>query len=129
MNESPPRWSDEWIEQTVGDLLRFGLLFSTAVVVIGGAIYLARHGSEPTVYQIFHGEPPDLRGIAGIIAVTLDWRGRGFVQLGLLFLLATPVCRVVFSLVAFSKQGDWMYVAITGLVLAVLLYGIVGGYV
>ena len=129
MNERRTGWSDEQIEQTVGNLLRIGLLIATVVVSVGGAIYLARHGNELPEYRIFHGEPADLRGIPGIIAVTLDWRGRGFIQLGLLLLLATPVARVAFSVVAFAMQRDWLYVGITSIVLAVLLYSIVGGYV
>ena len=55
-----------------------------------------------------------------------DWRGRGIIQLGLLVLLATPVARVAFSVVAFALQRDRLYVAVTLVVLAVLLYSIVG---
>lgn len=128
MNDARAGWSDQRIEQTVGNLLRVGLSIATAVVAVGGAIYLANHGSELPEYRIFHGEPPDLRGIPGIVALTLDWRGRGIIQLGLLILLATPVARVAFSIVAFALQRDWFYVGVTAVVLGVLLYSIIGGY-
>jgi uncharacterized membrane protein len=121
-------WSDQRIEQTVGNLLRVGLLLATAVVLLGGAIYLANHGREPPEYRVFRGEPADLRGLTGIVALTMDWRGRGIIQLGLLILLATPVARVAFSIVAFALQRDWFYVGVTAVVLGVLLYSIVGGY-
>ncbi len=121
-------WTDQRIEQIVGDLLRMGLLIATAVVILGAVIYLARHGTEQPEYRWFHGEPPDLRGLAGIVDVALDWRGRGLIQLGLLILLATPVARVGFSIVAFAMQRDRLYVAITAVVLIVLMYSIVGGY-
>lgn len=121
-------WSDQRVEEAVGNLLRIGLLIATAVVLIGAAVYLSRHGSEQPEYRIFHGAPPDLRGIAGIVDVAADWRGRGLIQLGLLLLLATPVARVTFSIVAFALQRDRLYMAITSVVLAVLLYSIVGGY-
>ena len=120
------RWSDQRVEEVVGDLLRAGLLIAAAVVVVGAVVYLARHGSEQPVYRIFHGEPPDLRGIAGITDVALEWRGRGIIQLGLLLLLATPVARVVFSIFAFAMQRDRLYVVITIVVLTVLLYSLVG---
>ena len=97
-------------------------------MLVGAVIYLVRHGDEQPEYRIFHGEPPDLRGIGGIVDVALDWRGRGIIQLGLLVLLATPVARVLFSIVAFAMQRDRLYVGITVVVLAVLLYSIVGGY-
>jgi uncharacterized membrane protein len=128
MTRQRAEWTDQHIEQIVGDLLRMGLLIATAVVILGAVIYLVRHGTEQPEYRLFHGEPPDLRGLAGIVDVALDWRGRGLIQLGLLILLATPVARVLFSIVAFAMQRDGLYLAITVVVLTVLLYSIVGGY-
>ncbi len=129
MSGGHPGWSDQQVEQTVGNLLRIGLLIATALVLVGAVIYLARHGAEPPTYRLFHGEPPDLRGIPAIVDLALEWRGRGLIQLGLLVLLATPVARVLFSIVAFALQRDGLYVGITLIVLGVLLYSIVGGYV
>ena len=129
MSDPHPGWSDQEVEQTVGNLLRIGLLIATAVVIVGAVVYLLHHGGEQPAYRIFHGEPPDLRGIRGIVYTALEWRGRGIIQLGLLLLLATPVARVAFSIVAFALQRDRLYVLITLIVLAVLLYSIVGGYV
>lgn len=128
MSAARPGWSDQQIEQTVGNLLRVGLAIATIVTAFGGAIYLYNHGSEATDYRVFHGEPADLRGIPGIISLTREWRGRGFIQLGLLILLATPVARVAFSIVAFAEQRDWFYVGVTVVVFGVLMFSIFGGY-
>jgi uncharacterized membrane protein len=98
------------------------------LVIAGAVVYLYRHGSERPDYRLFHGEPPSLRGLAGILDVAEDWRGRGIIQLGLLVLLATPVARVVFSIVAFAAQRDPLYVAITSVVLAVLCYSLFAGH-
>jgi len=122
------RWTDVQVEQTIGNLLRAGLVLSTLVVVAGAAIYLSRHGAQAPDYRIFHGEPPALRGVAGIVSESEAGRGRGIVQLGLLLLLATPVLRVAFSVIAFAKQRDGLYVAITLVVLATLLYSIIGSH-
>jgi len=129
MTTPRPGWSDQQVEQMIGNLLRIGLAIATGVVIVGAAIFLKNFGGDPPDYHIFHGEPPDLRGIGGIIQRASDWRGRGIIQLGLLVLLATPVARVLFSIVAFSMQRDRLYVGITMVVLAVLLYSIIGGYV
>jgi uncharacterized membrane protein len=43
---------------------------------------------------------------------------------GLLLLIATPVARVVFCLVAFALERDHAYVWITLVVLVILLYSI-----
>ena len=129
MSSDRPGWSDQQVEQTIGNLLRFGLIIATVVVVAGAAFYLVRHGSEHPSYRTFAGEPADLRGIDAIIHDARDFSGRGLIQLGLLLLLATPVARVAFSIAAFALQRDALYVTVTVVVLGVLLYSIVGGYV
>lgn len=121
-------WSDQQVEQTVGNLLRVGLLIATAVVAVGAVIYLYRNAGAQPDYRVFHGEPADLRGLAGIVDMIREGHGRAVIQLGLLVLLATPVARVAFSIVAFARQRDPLYVGVTVVVLAVLLYSIVGGY-
>ncbi|WP_414859199.1 DUF1634 domain-containing protein [Nostoc sp. KVJ3] len=49
-------------------------------------------------------------------------------QLGLLLLIATPVMRVVFSLLAFVRLKDYTYVIVTLIVLAGLIYSLIGEY-
>jgi uncharacterized membrane protein len=43
-------------------------------------------------------------------------------------LIATPVARVVFSVIAFGMQRDWVYVAITLTVLGLLCFGLSGSH-
>ncbi len=126
MPGSDPPVSDEKLEQVLGNLLRAGVTLSAAVVLAGGIVYLARHGSAVPQYKVFRGEPTDLRQLGGIVDAALALRGRGLIQLGLLLLVATPVARVVFSLVGFAVQRDRTYVVATAIVLAVLVYGLVG---
>jgi uncharacterized membrane protein len=121
-------WNDERLEGIIGTLLQVGVVLSGALVVAGGVIYLIRHGSEPPRYGTFAGEPLELRTLSGIVAYALSMHGRGIIQLGLLFLIATPVARVAFSAVAFVLERDWLYVAVTSVVLAVLLFSLAGGH-
>jgi uncharacterized membrane protein len=44
----------------------------------------------------------------------------------LLLLIATPIVRVAFSMVGFAIERDRMYVAFTLIVLAILLYSLLG---
>jgi len=73
------------------------------------------------------GEPTDLRTLSGIVRDALALRGRGIIQLGLLLLIATPVARVAFSVAAFAIQRDRLYVVVTLMVLAILLYSLTSG--
>ncbi len=122
-----PRPADDAVEQFVGNLLRGGVALAAAIAVIGGALYLARYGAAPAEHRVFVGEPAELRSVRGVIAGALEWRGRSLIQLGLLVLIATPIARVAFALLAFARQRDLTYVAISALVLGVLLFSLSGG--
>jgi len=121
------RWTNRAVEILLATLLRAGVIVSAVVVTIGGLFYLTRHGLSTPDYGAFRGEPADLRSVAGITADCLQLRGRGIIQLGLLLLIATPIMRVVLSLVAFAKQRDRTYVGITLIVLVLLLYSLACG--
>jgi uncharacterized membrane protein len=116
------RWDDQFVERTTGNLLRAGVILAAAVVLSGGALFLARHGAEVTDRRTFHGEPAELRDPASIVGAAAELEARAVVQLGLLILVATPVARVVFSVVSFAMRRDYIYVALTLFVLSVLLY-------
>lgn len=50
-----------------------------------------------------------------------ELRPQAIAQLGLLVLVATPIMRVIASLVGFALERDRLHVAITVVVLAILL--------
>jgi uncharacterized membrane protein len=105
-------------------------VLAASVVFIGGLWYLARQGWSIADYGTFRGEPQHLRNIRGIVGGVHGGGPRSLIQLGLLLLIATPVVRVAFSVVAFAMQHDRLYVAMTILVLAILcgsLLGLTGG--
>ena len=115
-------WTDRAFDTLLGHVLRAGVILAATVVVGGGVVYLMRHGYELPEYRVFRGEPGDLRTVGGILSDARSLSGRGLIQLGLLLLIATPVARVVFSVVGFLRQRNWMYVTITLLVLTLLGY-------
>ncbi len=122
------RWTDERVELVVSNILRLGVGAAGLVVLVGGVLYLMHHRMEPANYHVFRSEPAQLRSIAGIVSFALSSHSRGLIELGLLILLATPIARVAFSVVAFANQRDRTYVIITLFVLAVLVYNLVWGY-
>jgi uncharacterized membrane protein len=119
---------DQRIEAMLGNVLRFGVIVSAVVTAIGGGVYLVRHGSEIVDYSKFDGGvDAELRNPISVVAGVGHGRGRALVQFGLLLLIATPVLRVALSAYAFTRQGDWPYVAMTLFVLVVLLFGLFHG--
>jgi len=115
------------MDQMMAVLLRSGVLLAASLVFIGGVIYLSRHDLPATNYRVFRGEPQELRTVGGILGEAVKFHGRGLIQLGLLLLIATPVARVLFSVLAFLYEEDWTYVAITMIVLGLLCYSLFGG--
>ena len=126
MNDQRP--TDDQVEQTMGRLLRTGVILAASVVLLGGTIYVTKHGREVPDYATFHSVPAPLRSITGTIESATSLQGRGIIQLGVLLLVATPVARVLLSVVAFAQQRDRRYVMVTLFVLAVLFYSLVRGY-
>ena len=121
------KWTDHYVERLIGNLLQAGVILASAVVLLGGVIYLARHGLSAPQYHVFRGEPTDLRTLSGIMREASTLQGRGIIQLGLLLLIATPVARVAFSVAAFAIQRDRLYVVVTLIVLAILLFSLTSG--
>ncbi len=119
-------WSDQRIEEIMGNLLRAGVLLAAGVVLIGGALFLGHYGALRPHYRIFRGEPQDLRTVSGTLRFALAGRRRGIIQAGLLLLIATPIARVVFAVYAFARERDWLYVAVSVIVLAALAYSLSG---
>ena len=118
------QWNDERLERIISVVLRTGVLISAVIVLLGGAGYLVRHGSESANYQVFLGAPAEYRSARAIVHAIGPSNFHAIIQFGLLLLIATPIARVVFSLVGFAMEHDRTYVAITLVVLAVLLYSI-----
>ncbi|MDQ2711409.1 MAG: DUF1634 domain-containing protein [Acidobacteriota bacterium] len=108
-------------------LLKAGVIVAGATVLLGGIVFLLRHGGEDVGFEKFQGQPSIDRVIPQILGGALQLRGRSIIQLGVLLLIATPVARVILSLVGFAMERDRTYVKITAIVLGILLYSLAEG--
>jgi len=121
--------SKERVEIMIGNLLRIGVTASAIITFIGAVLYLARHYALPVSYRVFVGSPAELHTIGGVLNGALHFNAKAVMQTGILMLLATPIARVAFSVVVFLKERDYLYVVVTLIVLAVLIYSLTGGWV
>jgi uncharacterized membrane protein len=119
--------TDRQVEQSIAVLLRAGVLLAASVVLIGGILYLVQHGHLQPHYHTFHGEPAVLKSPSLTIRDAFHGSPEAIIELGLLLLILTPIARVVFSVVSFARERDGMYVVMTLIVLAVLLYSLLAG--
>ncbi len=118
-------WTDKQVEQVVGNLLRVGVGLAASVVLVGGLLYLVRHGAATPHYRVFEGKQSTLRSLGGIVTEALHRRSPAIIQVGLVLLILTPIARVAFSLFAFARQRDRVYVLVTAIVLVLLVYSLV----
>jgi len=116
------KFRDADLEQIIGELLRYGVLASSLVVLTGGIVYLVRHGGQLPQYHEFRGEPDKMR--KPVLMWEAVWRGEGrpLIQLGLLILVATPIARILFSFIGYLLEKDYLYAVLTVIVLAVILF-------
>ena len=119
-------WTDERVEKLLGTLLLTGVMISGLVVLIGGVLYVLRYGRDPVHYENFDPQRAGLRSIVEVGKYALHGDGRAIIEIGLLLLIATPVMRVVFSMIAFALEKDRLYVALTLIVLVILLLSLFG---
>lgn len=119
---------DKDLALIIGNIMRWGVIISISITIIGGIIFLMRHGSEPIAFGKFreadHSILFILKSIGnGVVSV----KGRWIIMLGILLLFATPFIRILFSLLDFIVQKDGTYIIITLIVLAIICISISGG--
>jgi uncharacterized membrane protein len=117
-------FNDSRMEAMMGRLLQIGVLFASAVVFIGGVLYVHAHSTNPVNYRTFTSEPANLRHTAQFFGLVATGDGAAIIQLGILLLIATPIARVVFAVIGFTIERDRLYVLISLIVLAVLMLGL-----
>lgn len=120
---------DKDIQLIIGNLLRYGVWIALSVAALGGVIYLTHHGQEAIHYgtfiekdvTIFHLMEGMLHGIA-------SGSGPSIILLGVFLLFLTPILRILFSLVAFFIEKDYLYVSITLLVIGIICFSVFFGF-
>ncbi len=113
------------IQQLIGNTLRWGITIACSIGAIGGAIYLWKHGAEPmpdyTHFSYASEHPAEYTTLSGILAGIKTMNATSWIQLGVIALILTPIMRVVLSLVDFIQEHDWLYAAISAVVLAIII--------
>ena len=106
------------LELFVSNILRIWVAVSGVLIIIGLSLYIATGDTcypngEASVDWIIYGDP--------------FLSPSHILFLGFLTLVITPLLRVGASVVAYVIERDWIYAAITGFVLSVLLIGMALG--
>ena len=118
---------DTRVEMALGRLLTVATGIAGVVLLVGVVWQVARMpGAARTRYEVFEPAADGRYGLGALVQSVMKLEPHAVMLLGVLLLVLTPMARVVFTLVAFAVRRDWMYVVMTGVVLAVLAYGVFG---
>lgn len=115
---------DRRLEIVIGNLLRAGVLLAGGIVTVGALFYLAGNYSARANFHTFTTESANLRSMQGIVGAATHLDSMALIQLGLLLLIATPVARVIFAVIGFGLERDKLYVVVSSIVLAVLIFSL-----
>ena len=123
MNFSEP----DAMNDVISGVLRYGVVLAAAIIVFGTILLIASYGSSDSssllTYvpgRIPHGnfDPNPAALPQGVVALDPF----SIIELGVIVLIATPVSRVLFSILLFTAERDATYARITAVVLALLLF-------
>ncbi|MDG6928954.1 MAG: DUF1634 domain-containing protein [Nitrososphaerota archaeon] len=120
--------SDE-MNGMISNVLRYGVVLSSAIVAVGAALFLARYSSADSASLLAYCRSCVPHGDfsvdpARILAGLLSLDPFSVIEVGILVLLATPVVRVAMSVLIFAAEKDRAYVVVTLAVLLLLLFSI-----
>ena len=122
------KFKDTDMQSLLGQVLRAGTIISISIVFIGGVFYLYRHGHSIADYKEFKGIPDFVQHAGSLISSAINLKGQAIIQLGIIFLIATPILRVIFSAIGFVLEKDYMYVGISLLVLLIIFISMLNGH-
>jgi uncharacterized membrane protein len=99
-------------ERLIGRILSAVTYVSVALLLVGVVLLIAA-GISP----VSGGPAMDP---ARLVTDLVGLQPAGFLWLGLLAVIAAPITRVTVALVAYFRDGDWLMVAVSGAILAVI---------
>ena len=116
-HERPSRGPGGQLEDTIARVLSIGTYASVALLAAGFAAMLLA-GISP-----FARSPALDPGT--LLSELLAGRAAGFLWLGLLAVIVTPMARVLLALVGFARAREWEMVAVSAGILVVITLSVV----
>ena len=127
---APPEAPDgiDLTGRVLGTVLRAGVLFSAAIILLGVVLFVHRRGIgvilfAPAGLPAGGADDPSTLGELRAALNSNTHVAAAVTDIGLLTLMVTPVVSVIVSLVSFVKERDWTYVLLAAAVLCTLALG------
>ncbi|MDM1044152.1 DUF1634 domain-containing protein [Myroides sp. 1354] len=126
---STTKFTDNQLQNIIGNVLRYGVLCALTVTLLGGIILLAKDSQQIVSFSTFVEKDQNLFIVfKTILEGVKDWNGESIIFLGILLLFLTPALRLLLSLFSFILEKDALYVVITLIVIAVIILSVSFGF-
>ncbi|PIF46771.1 hypothetical protein B0A69_20085 [Chryseobacterium shigense] len=121
-------FTDVDLNRSVGNLLRLGVILSVATSLIGFIKLFVEGFEMPKKYSSLNMGTSSEK-VWGMFWTSLcKGEGMAIIQLGILLLIFTPLVRIIFALIGYLKEKDYVYVVISSIVLVIMAISFFTGY-
>lgn len=121
-------FTDVDLNRSVGNLLRLGVILSVAISLIGFIKLFLEGFKMPKNYSSLETGSSSEKVWSQLWDSLCKGEGMAIIQLGILVLIFTPLMRIVFALIGYLKEKDYVYVVISSIVLAIMAISFFTGY-
>lgn len=118
-------FQDKDLQSFVGNLLRIGVIVAMTIVVAGLVLFLFQYGREVAGYGTFNEQ--EVFRFAEFYHSLMRGDSKAIMELGVMVLIATPIVRVLFTMIGFWLERDRMYTLIAFIVLCIIAYSLIFG--
>ncbi|CAA7386284.1 DUF1634 domain-containing protein [Chryseobacterium fistulae] len=121
-------FTDIDLNRSVGNLLRLGVVLSVITSLIGFIKLFLEGFKMPKKYSLLNIGSSSEKVWGHFWNSLCKGEGMAIIQLGILLLIFTPLMRIIFALVGYLKEKDYVYVVISSIVLVIMAISFFTGY-
>jgi uncharacterized membrane protein len=121
-------FTDIDLNRSVGNLLRLGVILSVITSLIGFIKLFTEGFKMPKKYTSLNMGSSSEKIWGQFWDSLCKGEGMAIIQLGILLLIFTPLMRIIFALIGYLKEKDYVYVVISSIVLAIMAVSFFTGY-
>ncbi|MBQ0152517.1 MAG: DUF1634 domain-containing protein [Chryseobacterium sp.] len=121
-------FTDVDLNRSVGNLLRLGVVLSVTISLVGFIKLFLEGFTMPKKYSMLDLGDTSEQVWTKFWESLIKGEGMAIIQLGILILIFTPLMRIIFALIGYLKEKDYVYVVISSIVLAIMTISFFAGY-
>jgi len=121
-------FTDADLNRSVGNLLRLGVILSVITSLVGFVKLFLEGFKMPEKYSSLAVGSSSEKVWGQFWNSLCKGEGVAIIQLGILLLIFTPLMRIIFALIGYLKEKDYVYVIISSIVLAIMAVSFFTGY-